>query len=85
MEFLRLAVRIAPDGDRDFIRRPERAPTGGQTFPSPSLGPPLLSLSPSPPLFWGIPLWVDDLFELIEVAGAAFVVGSFTTEKPLMP
>src|SRR6476659_7359106 len=25
-------------------------------FPSPSLGPPLLSASPSPPPFWGIPL-----------------------------
>src|SRR6201995_1939492 len=25
-------------------------------LPSPSLGPPLLSESPSPPLFWGMPL-----------------------------
>ena len=42
-------------------------------FPSPSLAPPLLSLSESPPLFWGIPD-VDALDELLlaelEAAGA---------------
>src|SRR5256885_607435 len=31
----------------------------GQTFPSPSLGPPLLSKSWSPPLLWGMPPEVD--------------------------
>src|ERR1039457_1650776 len=30
-------------------------PAGPQTFPSPSLGPPLLSESWSPPPFWGMP------------------------------
>jgi hypothetical protein len=40
-------------------------------FPSPSLAPPLLSLSESPPLFWGIPD-VDALDELLlEVLDAA--------------
>jgi hypothetical protein len=42
-------------------------------FPSPSLTPPLLSLSESPPLFWGIPD-VDALDELLleelDAAGA---------------
>jgi hypothetical protein len=42
-------------------------------FPSPSLAPPLLSLSESPPLFWGIPD-VDALDELpleeLDAAGA---------------
>jgi len=32
------------------------ASSGGQTLPSPSLGPPKLSLSPSPPPFCGMPL-----------------------------
>jgi hypothetical protein len=41
-------------------------------FPSPSLAPPLLSLSESPPLFWGIPD-VDALDELLvdELAAGA--------------
>src|ERR1700759_2024791 len=38
-------------------------------FPSPSLAPPLLSLSESPPLFWGIPD-VDELL-LEELAAGA--------------
>ena len=43
-------------------------------FPSPSLGPPLLSLSESPPLFWGIPDADDppeaDELEELDAGGA---------------
>src|SRR5712671_1523647 len=38
---------------RVLLRRASVA--SSYTFPSPSLGPPLLSESPSPPPFWGIP------------------------------
>jgi hypothetical protein len=44
-----------------------------QTFPSPSLGPPLLSASPSPPLFCGIPLLAGGFG--FATGGAGFAAG----------
>src|SRR5690242_13646738 len=42
-------------------------------LPSPSLGPPLLSESPSPPLFWGMPLLAGGAG--FATGGAGFATG----------
>jgi hypothetical protein len=57
-------------------------------LPSPSLGPPLLSVSESPPLFWGI-LDVDELDEAEpdedDAAGALEDVDEELDEPPPQP
>jgi hypothetical protein len=52
-------------------------------FPSPSLGAPLLSLSASPPLFWGIP--DVDALDLLEELAAGVVEDLLDELEPPPP
>src|SRR6202035_1482799 len=71
----RQARLLARRPRRRNCRRQARDPSGSRRraylLPSPSLGPPLLSLSPSPPLFCGIPAAADSDAGEAGAAGAA--------------